>query len=218
MLAIMNVWADVLSVIILFFAAGFCVFQIGGNHFTGRFRRKLYGKLWPKHKEIIPVLPRAIHGLHAISIVALAVSGINIRFPSDFLSYETMLKIHYFFMYPVVATFVLRIYYAIIKDAHEFKIHPSEVHHGFKVVLYYTFIKSSYPHLAKCNVFQKTTYVLFFPFLMIVLTASGFSLMWPSAFLGMFAGLFGSIPTAIAFAFVVHWVAAVSIIAMTMVH
>jgi cytochrome b subunit of formate dehydrogenase len=218
LLAKMNVWADVLSVVILFSAIGFCVFQIVGNHYTGRFKRKMYGRLWPKHKEIIPTLPRALHALHVLSIIALALSGINIRFPFSLFDYETMLRIHYFFMYPVVITFVLRVYYAIVKDAHEFKIHPSEVRHGLKVVLYYTFIKSSYPHMAKYNVLQKTTYTVFFPFLMVVLTGSGFSLMWPEIFLKMFASLAGSLPTLTAFAFVVHWMAAVSIIAMTMVH
>lgn len=218
LLATLNVWADVLGVIMVALATGFCIFQLSGNYITGRFRRKFRRNLWPKHDEIIPVLPRAIHAFHVMSIIALAISGVNIRFPSALFDYNTMIKVHYYFMYPVVVTFVLRVYYAILKDAHEFKIHPSEVHNSIKVVLYYSFIKSSYPHLAKYNILQKMTYLVLFPLLMIVLTVSGFSLMWPNILLWLPARLFWSLPTATGLAFVIHWMAAVSIIAMTMIH
>lgn len=207
-----------LAVIIAVSGISFCVFQIAGNLLTGRLQRKFNQKLWPKHEEIIPILPKLLHAAHAISIVALSISGIYIRFPFYADGYATMLQIHYYFMYPVVVTFVLRVYYAILKDVKEFSVRPSEVRNSHKVILYYTFVKSSYPHLAKYNILQKMTYSILFPFLMVVLAVSGFSLMWPQILLRLFAGLFGSVPTVMALVIVIHWMAAISIMIMTTIH
>ena len=62
MLATVNIWADVLAVIILTFGILFFVFQITGSFVTGRFQDKFRGKQWPKHEEIIPPIPKILHG------------------------------------------------------------------------------------------------------------------------------------------------------------
>jgi Ni/Fe-hydrogenase 1 B-type cytochrome subunit len=218
LLAIINIWADVLAAIIIASGATFTIFQITGNFVSGRFQKKFRDKLWPKHEEIIPVLPRILHAVHALSIIALGISGYCIRFPFYTVDYAVMLQVHYYFVYPVVVTFIFRVYYAILKDAKEFKIHPFEAHNSLRVVMYYTFIKTSYPHLFKYNILQKMTYSVLFPVLMVILATSGFSLMWPQILLGWSAVLFGTLPTAIALTLVIHWIAAISIIAITMVH
>ncbi|HEY3374129.1 MAG TPA: cytochrome b/b6 domain-containing protein [Candidatus Aquicultor sp.] len=218
MLAVVNVWVDIIAIVMVVVGIGFWSFQIIGNFVTGRFRRKFIGKEWPHHDHIIPKSPKLLHVTHVISMIALGISGVYTRFPFFDGGRDTMKIIHFVFMYIVVINFVLRIYYAYIKDSVEFKITLRDIKNGLNVMLYYMFVKRSYPHLTKYNVLQKGTYGYAFPSLMIIQAFTGFSLMWPSTLLGWAGGFVGGVAAAAAWARVIHFFCAMAFLMFTMIH
>jgi thiosulfate reductase cytochrome b subunit len=121
-------------------------------------------------------------------------------------------------MYLVVANAITRVYYAAIKDAHQFKITPRDIVNSPKVILYYTFIKRHYPHLSKYNVMQKMTYGHIFPLLMVIQAYTGFALMWPRPLLGWSADLLGGIAYAAAWSRIIHFMSAMLFLQFTLIH
>lgn len=218
MLAKVNIWVDIIATVMVAIALGFWGFQIVGNLVTGRFRRKFVGKEWPHHEEIVPPLPKILHGIHVASMIALGVSGLYLRYPFFAGGREIMKPIHFVAMYIVVINFVLRLYYAYARDAKEFKISLREVLNMPKVLFYYSFIKKSYPHLAKYNVMQKMTYGVMFPSLMVIQAYTGFALMWPAVLLGWAGPYVGGVAAAAAWARIVHFMVAITFIMFTLIH
>jgi thiosulfate reductase cytochrome b subunit len=218
LLAIVDIWVDVLAVIIISIGIAFCIFQIIGSFVSGRLQDKFRGKQWPKLEEFIPALPKLLHGALAICVISLGISGLYLRFPFYENGYVAMRQIHHLFMLPLVLIFVLRIYYAILIDADEFSIRHKEIRDSIKIVLYHAFIMSKYPRYARYNILQKMMYAVFFPVLTIVLILSGFSLLWPDALLGWLVDLFGGLAMTITLAVLIHWIAAVSMATLTIIH
>jgi thiosulfate reductase cytochrome b subunit len=121
-------------------------------------------------------------------------------------------------MYLVVANAVIRVYYAFIKDSRHFKISMRDILNSPKVILYYTFIKKSYPHLSKYNVMQKMTYGHIFPLLMVIQAYTGFALMWPRPLLGWFSDIIGGVAYAAAWSRIIHFISAMLFLQFTLIH
>lgn len=218
MIAKVNIWVDILATILVVIAVGFWIFQIIGNFVTGRFYRKFVGKEWPHHDKIVPLLPKVLHGTHVAAMIALAFTGLYIRYPFFAGGREIMRYIHYVAMYTVVFNFIFRLYYAFAKDSVEFKITLRDILNMPKVLMYYAFLRRSYPHLAKYNVMQKFTYGIAFPFLMVIQAYTGFSLLWPRTLLGWAAPIAGGVAAAAAWARIVHFVVCMLFIMLTAIH
>jgi thiosulfate reductase cytochrome b subunit len=218
MLAEANVWADLIAIVMVVIPIGFWIFQISGNFLSGRFYKKFVEKQWPHHDEVIPPAPKIIHGSHVALMMALGISGMYTRFPFFEGGRDVMKWIHFICMYLVVANAVTRVYYAFIKDAHQFKITPRDIVNSPKVILYYTFIKKHYPHLSKYNVMQKMTYGHIFPLLMVIQAYTGFALMWPRPLLGWSADIVGGIAVAAGWSRVIHFLSAMLFLQFTLIH
>ncbi|MCL4554250.1 MAG: cytochrome b/b6 domain-containing protein [Actinobacteria bacterium] len=180
----LNVWLDygfiaLYIVVVLGLSA-----HLVGNLLTGRLKKRFIKWEWPHHEgQPIPFLPRFLHFQHVVAMIVLVISGLYIRFPGFLVGYmadaRTFMRwAHYIAMIIVVINLVWRLWYAFAsarRDYREFVITRRDIVNMPKVILYYTFIKSSKPHLDKYNVMQKATYTLFVP-LLILQAYTGFAL------------------------------------------
>jgi len=136
------------------------------------------------------VITRIMHWAHAMSIVILALTGLQIYAPDSFRLFSHMdwaRYFHFIFMYVVVWTFVYKIYYVVITG--EIK----EILFTFKdlialpaLVAYYLygiFAGKKKTDWGKYNPGQKLTYTAWL--ILIPLQAiTGFALYWPGPFSG----------------------------------
>ncbi len=167
----LNVWLDVVftslyTVVLLGLSAHFV-----GNILTGRAKRR-FGKewAWPHHDSHPPALPKVLHFQHVAAMIALAISGMYIRFPFFNYGRTGMRWVHYIAMIIVIINLVVRLWYAFAsrqRDYKEFAVTKRDITTAPKVILYYIFVKPSKPHLGKYNVMQKGTYILFVPLLIL---------------------------------------------------
>ena len=176
----LNVWIDVVftllySVIIIALCGHFL-----GNVLTGRAKRRFVGWEWPHHEGgPIPAAPKLMHFQHVAAMIALAVSGMYIRFPFFDGGRTFMRWVHYVAMVIVIVNLAMRLWYAFAskrRDYREFAITKRDITTAPKVILYYIFVKPSKPHLGKYNVMQKSTYIIFVP-LLILQAITGFALL-----------------------------------------
>ena len=218
MIATANIWADVIATFMVVVAVSFWLYQLAGNAVTGRFRRKFVGKEWPHHEKTIPLLPRALHGTHVAAMIVLAFSGLYLRFPFFSGGREVLRNAHYVAMYIFLAIFVLRVYYAYVRDSAEFRISIRDILNAPRVLLYYMFFRRSYPHLGKYNVMQKFTYGIAFPLLIVVQAYTGFALIWPGVLLPWAGPLAGGLSAAAGWARLVHFLGSMSLIMLVSIH
>jgi Ni,Fe-hydrogenase I cytochrome b subunit len=167
----LNVWIDVVftllySVIVIALCGHFL-----GNILTGRAKRRFVGWEWPHHEGgPVPAAPKLMHFQHVAAMIALAVSGMYIRFPFYNGGRNMMRWVHYVAMVIVVVNLAMRLWYAFAskrRDYREFAITKRDITTAPKVILYYIFVKPSKPHLGKYNVMQKSTYIIFVPLLIL---------------------------------------------------
>ncbi len=218
MLATANIWADVIATLVVLVIAGFWGFQVAGNIVTGRFRRKFVEKQWPHHEGRVPVLPRLLHGMHVATMVALIFSGVYLRYPFFAGGRDLLRNVHYVAMYILIANFAVRLLHAVARDYLEFRITEKDILNGPRVLLYYTFVTRSYPHLAKYNVMQKFTYGVAFPSLIVLQALSGFAVLWPDTMLWWAEPVAGGVAAAAAWARLVHYLGALALIMLTGIH
>jgi Ni,Fe-hydrogenase I cytochrome b subunit len=175
----LNVWIDVVFTVlyVIIVVALSCHFL--GNILTGRAKRRFVNWEWPHHEGgPIPAAPKIMHFQHVAAMIALAISGMYIRFPFFNGGRTAMRWVHYVAMTIVVVNLFARLWYAFgsaRRDYREFAITKRDITTAPKVILYYIFVKPSKPHLGKYNVMQKATYGLFVP-LMFAQAFTGFAL------------------------------------------
>jgi Ni/Fe-hydrogenase b-type cytochrome subunit len=181
-LTLLNVWIDVVftslyAVIIIALSIHFL-----GNILTGRAKRRFVGWEWPHHEGgPIPAAPKIMHFQHVAAMIALAISGMYIRFPFFNGGRWAMRWVHYIAMVIVIANLIVRLWYAFAskrRDYKEFALTMRDITTAPMVVAYYIFAipPEKKPHLGKYNVMQKGTYILFVP-LLIVQALTGFALL-----------------------------------------
>lgn len=175
-----NIWLDTI------FVALYAVVIVGlsghflGNVLTGRAKRRFVNWEWPHHEGgPIPAAPKIMHFQHVAAMIALAISGMYIRFPFFYGGRSAMRIVHYVAMTVVFINLFVRLWYAFgsrRRDFREFAVTKRDITTMPQVVLYYIFVKPSKPHLGKYNVMQKGTYMLFVP-LLLLQAFTGFALL-----------------------------------------
>lgn len=174
-----NVWLDA-----IFFALYAVVLVFLVVHFLisipkGRFRKKFILHKWPEHDHRPATQPKLLHHTHMFMMILLAISGMYIRFPFFDGGRIAMRWVHYVAMIVVTVNLLWRLWYAFAsrhKDWREFAITREDAKTALGVILYYTYISNSKPHVpAKYNVMQKFSYQ-FFLVLMVLQIFTGFSL------------------------------------------
>jgi Ni,Fe-hydrogenase I cytochrome b subunit len=227
----LNVWLDVgftaLYVLVVLALVG----HFTGNVLTGRVKDHFIDKHWPDHEAPpVPVLHKALHLSHLLSMFVLGFTGLYIRFPFFDGGRTAMRHVHYLFMVVVTVGFVWRLWCAFFsrrRDYREFAITRDDVCTAPACAMYYVFVKDSKPHLCKYNVMQKVTYMLFIP-LMLMQAFTGFALIADPVFfgysprdllLGWWLGAFlGSSDLAGWYARTLHYVITWAFIILTTVH
>ncbi len=191
----LNVWLDYIftTLYVIVLVALSLHFIVGNVLVSGRAKRRFIGWEWPHHDgPPVPFLPKFLHFQHVASMIVLAITGLYIRFPGfligDVSNARTFMRgAHYVAMIIVTINLVWRLWYTFYssqRDYREFAITKMDIITAPKVILYYIFVKSDKPHLAKYNVMQKATYTAFAP-LLILQAITGFALVtFPFEFLG----------------------------------
>ncbi|HEY3318533.1 MAG TPA: cytochrome b/b6 domain-containing protein [Coriobacteriia bacterium] len=160
----LNVWLDVAFPLIweataLFLAVHFLLAII-----TGRARKSFIEGKWPEHDSVPPPLPKFLHAQHMFMMVVLAITGMYIRFPWFANGRPLMRGLHYFAMIVVSVNLVWRLWYAFFskqRDWKEFRIQKRDAVTLGGVLKYYGYMSNNKPHVAKYNVAQKGSYMLF---------------------------------------------------------
>jgi Ni/Fe-hydrogenase 1 B-type cytochrome subunit len=230
-LASVNIWLDVIfSTLLVVLLLGFVAHYIG-SILSGRWKKKWLAGEWPVHEEPHPpALPKFIHFVHMVMMIVLAFTGMYIRFPFFYGGRTTMRYIHYIAMVVVGVSFLWRIWYAFYskaRDYKEFAVGKKDLGSMLGVLMYYTYMSNSKPHVAKYNVMQKLAYDAFLV-LMVFQGLTGICLLtMPLPLLGVsprylmtfwWADLVGGIAMAGAWMRVAHYTINWLFIIITLVH
>ncbi|MBE0476404.1 MAG: cytochrome b/b6 domain-containing protein [Coriobacteriia bacterium] len=226
-----NVTLDILFVVVYI-----AVWLFLGWHFTwdiktGRFHKKWVEGKWPEHDHgPPPAMPKILHATHMFSIIFLGISGMYIRFPFFSGGRVFMRYTHYFFMIVVTINLVWRVWYAFWsknRDWREFAITKKDASTALGVLKYYGYLSNEKPHVAKYNVMQKMSYLLFLG-MMVLQAYTGFALVTQKFIFGFsprdllvgwwLGGLLGSVDLAGWYARTLHYVLNWAFIIMTTIH
>lgn len=208
MLNTLNVWVDVVGLILALGVFAFIVIHFILSVLTGRVKKHFIEDYWDSlahrmhdpetygYKQPLgagfPPPVRIWHWINIVSFIILLISGLYIRYPFFSGGREIMRLIHYVFMYIITANLIFR--FAIIArnpsslrdyllfDRQDLKVAPM-------VIKYYTFLGPPYPHYKKFNPLQRPTYPMIWG-LLTLQAITGF-LIWRPTLAGPLAGLIG---------------------------
>ncbi len=226
-----NIWLDVAFPLIWEATAIFLAIHFALSIVTGRAKKTFIEGKWPQHDSAPPPLPKFLHAQHMFMMVILAVTGMYIRFPWFANGRPVMRGLHYFAMIVVSVTLFWRIWYAFYsknRDWKEFRIQKKDAVTLGGVLKYYGYLSNNKPHVAKYNVAQKGSYMLFLV-MMVVQMLTGFALLnqpWPvvsvsprDVLVGWWlGGVVGSTELAGWYARTVHYILTWGFIIMVTVH
>lgn len=226
-----NVTLDIVFVLLYIAVWLFLGWHLTWDIKTGRFRKKFIEGKWPEHDHgPPPAAPKLLHATHMFSMILLALSGLYIRFPYFDGGRIFMRNVHYFFMVVVTINLVWRVWYAFRSknaDWREFAITRKDLSTAAGVLKYYGYLSDEKPHVAKYNVMQKMSYLLFL-FMMIVQAYTGFALLTGKFIFGYsprellvgwwLGGLLGAVDLAGWYARTVHYILTWGFIIMTTMH
>jgi Ni/Fe-hydrogenase 1 B-type cytochrome subunit len=152
---------------------------------------------------------RFFHWWNAVSIILLLLTGFYIHTPHGFPIFSSMdvaRKIHFIFMYALIAGLIGRLYYAFISgDYKNFKPRLADFPNMFGLMKYYLFLSDELPDFGeKYNPGQKMMYAGFVP-LIIIQIITGFILYWPTA-LNHWAAWFGGAMVVRIIHYAVAWI------------
>lgn len=174
----LNVWMDVVFTALYVVVIVALIIHFLFDMITGRFQKKWFKGQWPEHEHEIPASPKVQHFIHMVCIIALAVSGMYIRFPFFDGGRIAMRWVHYVAMIIVTVVLIWRLWYAFFsknKDWREFAIGRKDIASFIGVAKFYAYLSNDKPHVAKYNVMQKMVYQVFL-YLMILQAFTGFAL------------------------------------------
>ena len=174
-----NVWMDAVFLALWIGVWLFVIFHFTISIPKGRFRKKWIEGKWPEHDHTPVFLPKLMHWIHLLCMLALAFSGIYIRFPFFYGGREAMRWVHYIAMTIVGLNFFWRLWYAFLaknRDYKKFTIGKRDLQSAVGVLAYYGYFSDNKPHVAEYNVMQKMSYLLFM-FLMMAQGFTGLSLL-----------------------------------------
>jgi Ni/Fe-hydrogenase 1 B-type cytochrome subunit len=130
----------------------------------------------------------AMHWFHLVSIIVLTYTGFYIHRPFGPGSMDLMRGLHFIFMFILILTALVRVYWAFmgrgsatqgsrvkVRDYKHFGYERANKGKAWETVKYYLFMRRSHPVGGKYNTLQKGTYLLWL--LLIVLQAiTGFAI------------------------------------------
>lgn len=207
MLAVINIWLDVIGFAIAFFLVfGFVIPHIIGNYLTGRLKQRFVDDYWlglahrwrpgPVSQDYPPIT-RIWHWVNITSFITLLVSGLYIRYPFFAGGREWMRLLHYIFMYIITANLIWRIAYFFLVDRKlYFTFSKEDIPVAIQVAKYYAFLVPEYPHKQKYHPIQRANYPVIW-LLLLVQAITGFSIVWPNLYPAFVSNLFGG-PAALA--------------------
>lgn len=230
LLAQVNVWMDAIFVLLFIGVWLFVLFHFSISIPKGRFRKKFLEGKWPDHEHLPSVLPKIMHAIHLVCMLALAFSGLYIRFPFFDGGRTAMRWVHYIAMTIVGLNFFWRLWYAFFsreRDYKKFGVTKRDLKSTLGVLAYYGYFSDSKPHVAEYNVMQKMSYLLF-AVLMMAQGFTGLSLLTQPILFGLsprevlvgwwLGPLVGGVAMAGAWMRVVHYAINWLFIIMTVVH
>ena len=183
-----QVWLDVIFTGLYVCVLAFLVFHFVMGIVKGRFHKKYVEGAWPEHDHIPPATPKWIHGIHMSGILILALTGMYLRFPFFYGGRTIMRNVHFFFMLIVTVTLVWRVWYAFFSktnaDWREFAVGKKDLASAGGVLAYYGYFSNNKPHVAKYNVMQKMSYLLFLA-MMVMQVFTGFALIKANILFGV---------------------------------
>lgn len=146
-----------------------------------------------------PLFVRITHGIHAISMILLVLTGLQIAFPAYINLFGTISMaryLHFIFAWLIIWCYVTRAYYYffVTKKAFDIIVRPSDIPAFFKLLKYYLwgmFVKAPKPDFGKYNPGQKIAYSIW-PLVFVPQFITGFALYEPEIFIGVvdfFSGL-----------------------------
>lgn len=174
LLAQVNVWLDGVFLVLWIGVFLFVIVHFLISIPKGRFRKKFIEGKWPEHDHTAPFAPKLMHAVHLVCMLALAFSGIYIRFPFFDGGRTAMRWVHYVAMTIVGLNYLLRLWYAFFsrnRDFRKFAITKRDLQSMLGVLAYYGYFSDSKPHVAEYNVMQKASYLLF----AVLMLAQGFT-------------------------------------------
>jgi len=156
------------------------------------------------------LVTRIMHWTHVLSMVILALTGLQIYAPDSFRLFPSMdwtRYLHFIFMYLVVWTMVYKIYYVLVtgeirellftfKDVIEL---PALATH----YLYGIFVGRKKKDWGKFNPGQKFIYTVW-PLLLVLQAITGFALYWPGLF-APFNAVLGGLGYVKLWHFIISW-------------
>jgi len=227
----LNVWLDVVFVALWLFVVAFLIFHFIMFVVKGRFRRAFIEGNWPEHDSRPPATPKVLHGIHMVSMIILGFTGMYLRFPFFANGRIAMRTTHYIFMIIVTIVLVWRVLYAFLSktnaDHSEFAIRKIDLQSAIGVLAYYGYFSDNKPHVAKYNVLQKMSYLLFLV-MMCLQAFTGFALVRYNFIFGLsprdlligwnLGALVGSPALALWIVRTIHYVLNWMFIIMTTVH
>ena len=165
----------------------FVVFHFSVSVPKGRFRKKFLEGKWPEHDHTPVFTPKLMHWIHLSTMVALAISGLYIRFPFFDGGRTAMRYVHYVAMIIVTLNYFWRLWYAFLaknRDYKKFAVTKRDLQSAMGVLAYYGYFSDNKPHVAEYNVMQKMSYLLF-AVLMLAQMFTGFSLLTQTFLFGL---------------------------------
>lgn len=174
-----NVWLDIAFVVLYLCVVAFLIFHFTMFVIKGRFRRAFIEGHWPEHDSRPPTTPKLLHAVHMFSMIGLGFTGMYIRFPFFDGGRIPMRYTHYTLMIIVTVVLFWRVGYAFFSrtnaDWREFAITKADLRSMLGVLAYYGYFSDNKPHVAKYNVLQKMSYLMFLA-MMLAQAFTGFAL------------------------------------------
>lgn len=151
-------------------------------------------------REEHPAPARAMHWFHLVSIVVLIYTGFYIHKPFGPGSMDLMRMLHFVFMFVLIFTAIIRVYWAFfgrgsagqgsrrrVADYKHFGYERANKGKFVETVKYYLFLRKMHPAGGKYNTLQKGTYLLWL-FLIALQALTGF-MIWTGVTAGAFLPL-----------------------------
>lgn len=134
-----------------------------------------------------------MHWVHLIAMVVLVFTGFFIHRPFFVAAMSTMRNLHFTFMFVLILTAIVRVYWAFlgggsaapgsrakVRDYRFFGVQKENRGQLFQTLKYYLFLRKTHPPTAKYNPLQKATYMVWL-LLIAVQALTGFALWTPTA-------------------------------------
>ncbi|AGA69320.1 Ni/Fe-hydrogenase, b-type cytochrome subunit [Desulfitobacterium dichloroeliminans LMG P-21439] len=154
-----------------------------------------------------PLSHRITHWINLINFIALIFTGLLIHSPYEGMPMNAIRNIHFFFMYSLIFTGIIRFYISFLskdRDYKKFFINAHDVKGFVPQIKYYLFLQKNHPDNPNAyNPMQKLAYIGL-PILAVLQIVTGALLYLPMKFASLEASL-GGLAAIRGFHFVVTW-------------